>query len=1266
MKRSKLLAAVLSAVIVATATVGSMLPASAGSNADGERSLASYFQDPTAVAKPMARMWFPDTSAGADENDTIGKQIEELAEGGFGGVELTMLGDSSRLNNTDAKNYGWGTDSHRNLIKKAFRAAQKVEDGFVIDITISAHWPITVNNMDPNDDVASQEISSSVTKITADDVQNGQVKLLLPPTKTYDKGVDTKVTATGQAAYFIFTDDLVSSSIAKVIDVKEDGSLELEYVGMKNVTDATSPITLTEEEAAGLDPYSARTIDGVTYAGSAAGIPDEEYLESKGITEVTYDQICEWFGPEQANPEETAKIDADHNRKRLADWQYHYAVDLDKALGSESLDGLNNEENIEVGDYVVVSTFHRGTGQIMSGGASVPMYNRSYVPDYYTAAGVQTIIDYWNNEFLDDELRQMIQENGAKVGGSIFEDSLEVSFSSAAWSYDLDTKFDKYMSTIKGIDQQDYAYDDVASAIVAANNSQKGGYTSTFSFGTETDQDVSAEIEGISTDYTKLLDYLYSEEHCVLSNEFANSLGYTYRAQPGVGHEYATASLNIIEGDDGNKGDGLRKYMSALNITDGVIMSEEAVTGMAAYGFNWADTLTEVYSNIANGVNRVVLHGTPYSKGLNNFAAQWPGWDAFSTFGNFAEAYTYREIYWDDVQSFTSQIARMQNVLQAGQNKVDLAILGGATKGNNYKTLLYNGFSYNLVTETLLTDYENTKNVTNKQIYEAGPGYKALIVNGEYTTTLNLETVQQMENYAKAGLPIIFYNGTPAGVSGTEMGDNTSANVTSAIADLIANYDNVTTAESEQEMIYTLHTLGVDSHASISSHEAYGVEVELYQDTVYGDNYYVVYNSGDYVSSGMLSEQDSRKFKDNDLTDFDITLSGSGTPYIMDPVSGSIKEAGEYTVNGDGTVTVHIDSLPGGYLVFIALSDNACGDFPQAAAHVTGVNADKTDYEIVRNDDGSLSFRSDVAGTYQVSLSDGTVKEVVIDGSEDLDLTDNTYNLVLDSYGPKYQKDDYTFSYPTDSEKGIVDQDPSESKVTTVNFGPVSLNTAWKDLKMTDQAIQDAGFDSWQAVMDYLGVGEIRHLDKSEINKTDTIDIGHMSAVSGIGHFTTTFEWDGVSGAYLNLTYKYDTITGITINGVELKDINNISDIVDLGEYLVKGENIITIDCCSTLRNRAIYENNFTKFSVLDYMLTNVSLDAYQEVELTTVENPDPSNPDDSSDSSDSPDDSSSSNPSDDSSNPDVPNTGDSALPFAGIALLAALSGLVVYKARKK
>ena len=49
------------------------------------------FLAPDVHAKPMARMWFPDAAAGDDDNDCIEKQISELSDKGFGGVEVAML-----------------------------------------------------------------------------------------------------------------------------------------------------------------------------------------------------------------------------------------------------------------------------------------------------------------------------------------------------------------------------------------------------------------------------------------------------------------------------------------------------------------------------------------------------------------------------------------------------------------------------------------------------------------------------------------------------------------------------------------------------------------------------------------------------------------------------------------------------------------------------------------------------------------------------------------------------------------------------------------------------------------------------------------------------------------------------------------------------------------------------------------------------------------------------------------------------------------------
>jgi cyclophilin family peptidyl-prolyl cis-trans isomerase len=138
------------------------------------------FLTPDAHAKPMARMWFPDASAGEDDNDYIEKQISELAAKGFGGVEVAMIMTYGvRYDNEDTRVYGWGTDNWIKLMKKVLKAAAKVPGGFQVDATITSHWPPLLNTIDPNDDAASKELSFSVTPITADDMENGTIKLEL-------------------------------------------------------------------------------------------------------------------------------------------------------------------------------------------------------------------------------------------------------------------------------------------------------------------------------------------------------------------------------------------------------------------------------------------------------------------------------------------------------------------------------------------------------------------------------------------------------------------------------------------------------------------------------------------------------------------------------------------------------------------------------------------------------------------------------------------------------------------------------------------------------------------------------------------------------------------------------------------------------------------------------------------------------------------------------------------------------------------------------
>ena len=131
----------------------------------------------------MARMWFPDASAGEDDNDYIEKQISELAAKGFGGVEMAMIMTFGvRYYNEDTRIYGWGTDNWIKLMKKVLKAAAKVPGGFQVDATITSHWPPLLNTIDPNDEAASKELSFSVTPITADDIVDNDAIEDMPTT----------------------------------------------------------------------------------------------------------------------------------------------------------------------------------------------------------------------------------------------------------------------------------------------------------------------------------------------------------------------------------------------------------------------------------------------------------------------------------------------------------------------------------------------------------------------------------------------------------------------------------------------------------------------------------------------------------------------------------------------------------------------------------------------------------------------------------------------------------------------------------------------------------------------------------------------------------------------------------------------------------------------------------------------------------------------------------------------------------------------------
>lgn len=1071
-------------------------------------SALSRFKDPDHTARPMARMWFPDATAGQDPNDTIEEQILGLAEAGFGGVEVAMLSDTGTYDNDETRIAGWGTPNWNKLLKKIYKAAAKVPDGFVVDLTISAHWPPTINTIDPNDATASKETSISFTALDPDELAAGSAALELPATKSADHN----------KAPFLFTDTLISASLAKVTKVTH-----------KAASGNTAAYNTYEVD------YDTMQVLGATQGeGSVAGIPDKAFYDQNkatyGWTGSYSDAVVSAFGPDPSGSG-PAKIDDDGNRRRLADTQYAYSVDLSE-VGQEVSDAVAADpdpETVEAGDYVLVSVFYRGTGQNFSGGRAMLMRNRPYVPDYFDRAGIRTVTDYWNeNIFSDSELSRLIAANP----GSIFEDSIEASVSTNFWTPKLLSRLEK-----------SYPYLDQLPFVVSGVR-VPGGFGSTV--GPDVLDFTSSDpalVDRIYEDYNTLMGQLYLDEHITPANEWAASHGLTFRAQTydlaGMDIGAAASLVTIPEGDNMTKGDGLRRLSGANNLNDKKYLSMEAITGTAVNRFNWEEVLFELTSNYSWGVNRAILHGTPYSKALNGGvftggfgggknSADWPGWDAFGA-GSFGESYTYRQIYWDAQRQVTDYLSRIQALMQYSTQKIDVVVLHDQHEafenpsGNSFQALLDAGYSYNLLSDGMLTSPKAAK-ISKKTIYPDGPAYKAVIL--DEAQTLSIRTINLLSAYADAGIPIILLDTDPATatVYGTDRGQDATLQ---AKYQKLAAKPAVKKASSKSELPAILAAAGVHGYARYS--------VPRLETTAYVDGantYYYVYNNTS-TFQGMLAAGSVKGYKDADSATYapsiespTVTLQGAGTPYILDAFTGEIRQAGEYTVNSDGTVTVRLDTLKGGEATIVALASAALAPTGPAVTSVTGGR----DYTVSRDPQGTPVLHALKSGSYQATLGTGT--KVKVDASVPATMELKSWKLKLDSYGPKYDDASQLLD-----KNGIQLVDPSATRITSVDLGSVSLG-AWKDLSVSS------------GVLNSLGVTT-------------------MDEVSGRGYYTTQFDWSRPdAGAVLHLGYGNDQITAVTINGSELA-LNNLTDTVDLGSHLRVGSNTLTVELSSTLNHRA-------------------------------------------------------------------------------------------------
>jgi hypothetical protein len=401
------------------------------------------------------------------------------------------------------------------------------------------------------------------------------------------------------------------------------------------------------------------------------------------------------------------------------------------------------------GQWRILAFWTRGTGQIQN------MFDRNksasmladpipYVVDIFGKAGAQACIDYWNSHLLPARTRELLR----RIGGSIFEDSLELS-AAQHWSPDLPGEFER---------RRGYAIRPWLALLAAApTDPDRKPFTAPspppYAL-------LGVDRARVMHDFEQTLGEMYVDNRIRPLQAWANSLGMQFRVQcigNVVDSGAAAAIADIPEGDNSCDLDGFRVLAAGRDIGAKHILSDEAATfvGGSAHVADWKTMVMMVQRDYAAGVNQAMLHGFSYAD------APGAGWPGFSAFGRaIGEDWGPRSPHWEMASDVSAYLGRIQAVLQSGVSRTDVAILhqsGGTSARFADHGLAAAGYTYQFPSAALL-QHPNAK-VEGGRLVAQGPAYRALVVDNQ--PWMAPETVARVAEFARAGLPVFVIGDTP-------------------------------------------------------------------------------------------------------------------------------------------------------------------------------------------------------------------------------------------------------------------------------------------------------------------------------------------------------------------------------------------------------------------------------------------------------------------------------------------------------------------------
>ncbi|BBH69425.1 hypothetical protein ACTI_61100 [Actinoplanes sp. OR16] len=529
------------------------------------------------------------------------------------------------------------------------------------------------------------------------------------------------------------------------------------------------------------------------------------------------------------------------------------------------------------GTWTITGYWKRGTAQRNDapfGSTVSPLSDpESRVINHLDKAGTSAFLTYFDG-LLDAETRRLLRANG----GSIFEDSLELN-GAQLWT----TSFLSAFKSLHGYDLKPYLPVIARTAPSSPFGSPSPNYT--FAAGQ------SEAVERIRHDVEATISELYLTNHLEPIKAWANRLGLKYRAQPygePIDLGDAAKRLDITECESlGCSEARMRTTTTSAAVAGKSLVTSEMLPGGFGnlYGLTPAQIVALANREYALGISQMVFHGLPYPAippsadgTITDNAAYWPGFHGFGS--NIGEAFGPRQATWTMEPELADYYSRMQQTLQTGQARYDVAVLnqtfGGDEPTHDGTFLARAGYTYGYVTPGALGGKTS---------------YRALVLD---SSPMSLDSARAIARKARDGLTVVIIGAGPQhtiGYAGSAAAAAAGDKALRAVFTDLRKLPNVRTATGDAD---ALTKLGVRPDARIGDRAVTStVRVDG------ANRYYVLVNGSDRAVTTTAA----------------LAGSAGSVAYRLDPWTGDITAAGD-----SNSLRV---SLPAGAATIIALAGPA-------------------------------------------------------------------------------------------------------------------------------------------------------------------------------------------------------------------------------------------------------------------------------------------------------------------------------------------------------